>query len=105
MQDLSINKKFTLTNVIVTLLVLVIGYFILNKYKNDLTEEVYNDVKIELNALTVLKIEGKLEAGISNAISISNDSSIKEALANNDRELAIKTLANLSKSMKESPKS
>ncbi len=102
MQDLSINKKFTLTNVIVTLLVLVIGYFILNKYKNDLTEEVYNDVKIELNALTVLKIEGKLEAGISNAISISNDSSIKEALANNDRELAIKTLANLSKSMKES---
>ena len=102
MQDLSINKKFTLTNVIVTLLVLVIGYFILNKYKNDLTDEVYNDVKIELNALTVLKIEGKLEAGISNAISISNDSSIKEALANNDRELAIKTLANLSKSMKES---
>ncbi len=102
MRDLSINKKFTLTNVIVTLLVLVIGYFILNKYKNDLTEEVYNDVKMELNALTVLKIEGKLEAGISNAISISNDSSIKEALANNDRELAIKTLANLSKSMKES---
>ncbi|MCB9097256.1 MAG: HAMP domain-containing protein, partial [Arcobacter sp.] len=102
MQDLSISKKFTLTNVIVTLLVLVIGYFILNKYKNDLASEVHDNVIIKLNSLSNLKLEGKLEVGISNAISISNDSSIKEALAKNDRELAIKTLANLSKSMKES---
>ncbi|CAM3467109.1 methyl-accepting chemotaxis protein [Arcobacter aquimarinus] len=102
MQDLSISKKFTLTNVIVTLLVLVIGYFILNKYKNDLATEVHDNVIIKLNSLSNLKLEGKLEVGISNAISISNDSSIKEALAKNDRELAIKTLANLSKSMKES---
>ena len=102
MQDLSISKKFTLTNVIVTLLVLVIGYFILNKYKNDLATEVHENVISKLNSLSSLKLEGKFEAGISNAISISNDSSIKEALATNDRELAIKTLANLSKSMKES---
>ena len=45
MKDLSIGKKFTLINVVVTLLVLVIGYFILNKYKNNLTNEVYDDVK------------------------------------------------------------
>ena len=102
MQDLSISKKFTLTNVIVTLLVLVIGYFILNKYKNDLANEVHENVILKLNSLSNLKLEGKLEVGISNAISISNDSSIKEALATNNRELAIKTLANLSKSMKES---
>ena len=44
MKALTIGKKFTLINVIVTILVLVLGYFILNKYKNDLRNEVYNDV-------------------------------------------------------------
>ena len=85
MKALTIGKKFTLINVIVTILVLVIGYFILNKYKNDLRNEVYNDVKIELNELSKIKIDAKFEVGISNAISISNDSSIKEGLASNDR--------------------
>ena len=89
-------------NIIVTILVLIIGYFILNKYKNDLISEVYNDVTIELNSLSKLKIEAKLEAGISNAISIANDLSIRESLATNNRELAINTLANLSQSMKDS---
>ena len=102
MKALTIGKKFTLINVIVTILVLVIGYFILNKYKNDLRNEVYNDVKIELNELSKIKIDAKFEVGISNAISISNDSSIKEGLASNDRELAIKALAMLSDNMKKS---
>jgi len=102
MKTLTIGKKFTLINVIVTILVLVIGYFILNKYKNDLKNEVYNDVKIELNELSKIKIDAKFEVGISNAISISNDSSIKKALASNDRESAIKALATLSDNMKKS---
>ena len=102
MQAMSIGKKFTLTNIIVTILVLVIGYFILNKYKNDLTNEVYDDVKSELNTLSKIKIEAKFEAGISNAISIANDSSIKESLASNNRQLAIDTLATLSDNMKKS---
>ncbi|MFY9094696.1 cache domain-containing protein, partial [Aliarcobacter butzleri] len=84
------------------LLVLIMGYFVLNKYKNDLVDEVHNDVIANLKSLSEQRIKAKLEVGISNAISIANDSSIKESLANNDRELAIKTLANLSTSMKES---
>ena len=102
MKDLSIGKKFTLINVVVTLLVLVIGYFILNKYKNNLTNEVYDDVKVELNTLSKAKIEAKFEAGISNAISISNDSSIKDSLISNNRQLAINALATLSDNMKKS---
>ncbi|MDN5043260.1 methyl-accepting chemotaxis protein, partial [Aliarcobacter butzleri] len=102
MKDLNISKKFTLINLIVTLLVLIMGYFVLNKYKNDLVDEVHNDVIANLKSLSEQRIKAKLEVGISNAISIANDSSIKESLANNDRELAIKTLANLSSSMKES---
>ena len=102
MGNLSIGKKFTLINVIVTLLVLVIGYVILNNYKNNLEIEVYNDVKSELRTLSNSKIESKLEVGISNAISISNDSSIKESLASNDRKKAIDALATLSDNMKKS---
>ena len=102
MKDLSIGKKFTLINVVVTLLVLVVGYFILNKYKNNLTNEVYDDVKVELNTLSKAKIEAKFEAGISNAISISNDSSIKDSLISNNRQLAINALATLSDNMKKS---
>ena len=102
MGNLSIGKKFTLINVIVTLLVLVIGYLILNNYKNSLEKEVYNDVKSELRTLSNSKIDSKLEVGISNAISISNDSSIKEALASNDRKKAIDALSTLSDNMKKS---
>ena len=102
MGNITIVKKFTLINVMVTILVLVMGYFILNKYKNDLTNEVYDNVKVELNTLSKLKIDAKLETGISNAISISNDSSIKESLATNNRKLAIDALATLSDNMKKS---
>ncbi|MCT7912467.1 methyl-accepting chemotaxis protein [Arcobacter lacus] len=102
MKDLNISKKFTLINLIVTLLVLIIGYFILNKYKNDLIDEVHNDVVINLKSLSEQRIKAKLEVGISNAISVANDSSIKESLATKNRELAISTLANLSSNMKES---
>jgi len=102
MKNLSIAKKFSFLAVIVTLLMLVIGYLVLNKYKNDLTYEVYDGVKNELNDLSKLKIQSKLDVGISNAISISNDGKIKQSLVENDRQLAITALASLSSSMKES---
>lgn len=47
-------------------------------------------------------IESKLDVGISNAISIANDSYIKEALSTNNRDLAIKTLSTLTENMKKS---
>ncbi|RBQ26658.1 methyl-accepting chemotaxis protein [Arcobacter sp. CECT 9188] len=102
MKNLTISWKFTIINIAVTILVLVFGYLILNKYKNNLTEDIQYKVIDNLNSLSALKIEAKLDVGISNAISIANDSSIKEALATNNRELAIKTLSELSIKMKES---
>ena len=98
----SIAKKFTTVTVIVTFVMLFVGYLVLNYYKNELTQEVYSDVKSELKRISTLGIESKLDVGISNAISISNDSSLKEALATNNRELAIKALASLSDNMKKS---
>uniref|UniRef100_UPI0040471E76 methyl-accepting chemotaxis protein n=1 Tax=Aliarcobacter sp. TaxID=2321116 RepID=UPI0040471E76 len=102
MKSMSISKKFTTVTVFVTLVMLVIGYLVLNNYKNELTKEVYSDVTNELNRLSSFSIESKLDVGISNAISISNDSSIKIALSQNNREQAITALVSLSDNMKKS---
>lgn len=96
------QKKFTLVNVLVTLFVLILSYFILNIYKNNLEKEVYNDVKNALRALAYSKIDSKFDVGISNAISIANDISIKESLSSNDRKKAIEALSLLSDNMKKS---
>ena len=102
MKSISISKKFTSLTIIVTVVMLIIGYLILNNYKNKLINEVYSDIKIELKRLSNVNIEAKLDVGISNAISISNDSSIKEALSQNNRQLAISALSSLSDNMKKS---
>ncbi|WP_419782658.1 methyl-accepting chemotaxis protein [Malaciobacter marinus] len=100
MKNFSISKKFTLVSLSVTVLSIVIGYFTLNYYKNQLTNDVYNSIKSELSKSSKDRIKAKFDVGISNAISIANDSMIKKALVTNDRDLAIKALAKLSQSMK-----
>ena len=102
MKSISIAKKFTAITVFVTVVMLIIGYLVLNIYKNKLTNEVYSDIKTELKSVSNMNINAKLDVGISNAISISNDSSIKEALVQNNRQLAITALSSLSENMKES---
>ncbi|MGA1931449.1 methyl-accepting chemotaxis protein [Arcobacter sp. YIC-464] len=102
MNNLSISKKSSLITIIVTLLMLVVGYIVLDYYKKILTLEVYESVQKDLNNLSKSKIQAKFDVGISNAISISNDGEIKKALELNEREYAINALENLSKSMKES---
>jgi len=100
MNSMSLAKKSAWVTIIVTLVMLIIGYFILNKYKNDLQQQVYNDTSVELNYLASEKLRSKLDVGISNAISIANDGMIKNALSFNDRLLSIKALESLSKNMK-----
>jgi len=100
MKSTSLSKKFTIVTIIVTIIMLFIGYFVLNKYKNDLKDEVYSNLNIELNYIAEQKLSSKFDVGISNAISIANDSSIQNSLSLNDRNLAIKALESLSKNMK-----
>ena len=99
---MTIAKKFTIITILVTAIMFVIGYSVLNYYKGKLTTEVYSDVKNDLKQLASMGIEAKLDVGISNAISIANDSNIKEALTTNNRELAIKALSTLTENMKKS---
>ena len=102
MGSMNIAKKFSLITFVVTLLMLIVGYLILNNSKNELISELYEDVKIDLNNLTSQKINSKLEVGISNAISIANDNMIKIALKSNDKQMAQNALATLSENMKKS---
>ncbi len=102
MKNLSLLKKFSLITVIITVIMLLIGYFILNNQKNDLEEEVIQNTMIELQNNSESALESKLDVGISNAISIANDSMIKKSLKEENRDLGIEVLKNLSANMKES---
>ena len=95
MNSMSLSKKSALVTILVTITMLVIGYFILNKYKNDLQSEVYSDTSVELNYLASEKLRSKLDVGISNAVSIANEGMRKNSLASNDRALAIKASESL----------
>ncbi len=84
-----------------TFITMVVGYLVLNSYKKTLVEDVYTNITENLNNLANDRIQGKFDVGISNAISIANDHDIKRALQENNRELALKALENLSTNMKE----
>ncbi len=102
MKRFTIVKKFSLLAIFITLISVVVGFFILNHNKNHLVEELYSEVKLELTHLTKEELQGKLDVGISNAVSIANDKTLAFALQTNDRSLAIGSLKNLSKKMKAS---
>ncbi|WP_419764858.1 MAG: methyl-accepting chemotaxis protein [Arcobacter sp.] len=102
MSNLTISKKFSFMIIALTIVMLAISFFILNNKKTSIVSEVMNKTKEELQKTSETKINGKLDVGISNAISIANDSMIQNSLLENNREMAISALSNLSKKMKES---
>jgi methyl-accepting chemotaxis protein len=100
MGNLTISKKFTLISLIVTAVMIVVGFLILNTYKNKIVDDVYANTANTLQNAANDRIASKFDVGVSNAISIANDTSIKQALEQNNRELAIEALSKLSQSMK-----
>ena len=102
MNTLSISKKFAFITIISTLLMLIISYFILNSKKDELSQEILYKTQKELIYSSNTKISSKLDVGISNAVSIVNDSMIQKALIENNRDLAITALSSLSSNMKKS---
>ena len=98
----SIRKKFTVINIAVTAIMLVVSYLFLNTYKVETKTEVYKETRDDLAQLINNRIEAKKAVGISNAVSIANDGRIKKALRTNDRKWAILTLGFIHDKMKES---
>ena len=100
MKRKAISKKFINNSVLVSLVIILLGYFTLNTYKKTIDEEVYKNTKNELFTTYNEYIKSKKDIGITNAFSISNDGLIKESLQNNKRELAINSLKNINAILK-----
>jgi len=97
---LTISKKFTINALIVSSITLILAYAILNTYKSSLIDEVYENTNEKLLIKLDDKISAKMSIGITNAFSIANDIKIKEALLNNNRNIAMKSLSNINKTLK-----
>ncbi len=99
-------KSQTLTGAIgirvfvVAVFFLIIAIIISAVIMNDIESEVYASEKENIQHLVREKVTAKQTAGITNAVSISQNSSIIKALQLNDRELAIKALEHISSAMK-----
>jgi len=92
MKRKTISSRFMQISLMISLAIMLIGYFLLNAYKSTIDEEVYQNTQIELNATYDEYFSFKKDIGITNAFSIANDGQIKEALATNNRALAIDSL-------------
>lgn len=99
-KDISIQRKFIVISSIITLIVFLCSFLILNYFKSVAIDEVYTHTTSELVEHTNENIKEKMNVGISNALSIANDGRIKKALRQNNRYLGILSLKTIAKEMK-----
>ncbi len=102
MNNFTIGKKIGLVVTIVSIVALIIGIIVLQYQKSHLKDELYVQSTHSLQNMSEDNIYAKFGVGISNAVSIANDGMLKKSLRENNREIAIKALSKLSKSMKDS---
>jgi len=100
MKRKTISKKFVNISILVSVVIILIGYFTLNTYKSTIDEEVYQNTQIELVSRYNEYMNSKKNIGITNAFSIANDGQIKKSLSTNERELAIASLKNINTTLK-----
>jgi len=96
----TISKKFTINSMIVSVVTLILAFFILNMYKSNMKDDIYKSTQHKLIVKLDSNIKAKKSIGITNAFSIANDGKIKESMILNDRSIAIKSLANINKTLK-----
>ena len=101
MKFTSVGAKLNIIVSAIFALSLVVGFFVLSFYLQQIKKDVYINTKKELIGSAKDKIASKMRVGITNAISIANDQRIKIALKMNKRELAINSLKDISKNMKQ----
>ncbi|MEA3512852.1 MAG: methyl-accepting chemotaxis protein [Campylobacterota bacterium] len=100
----SLNKKINGINIVISLLVFIVAYLILNYYKNVTEVQVYSNIVSELQLKAKSKIDAKKQIGLTNAISIASDKVVINSLENNKREEVITHLIQLSNNFKNSTK-
>jgi len=101
LKNLSIQKKFIIISIIITVIMLVLSFLILNYFESQTEAHVYSQTKKELQHYLKDNIKEKMDVGISNAISMANDGRIKKTLRTGDRKWGLMSLIPFSKEMKE----
>ncbi len=101
MKKHSLLGKFTSIAVVVSIVTIILGYIGLTLYKSTIEKSVYENTQNDLLTLIDTSLRSKKDIGITNAYSIANDGLIKKSLAENQRDLAIGSLKNISKTFKE----
>jgi methyl-accepting chemotaxis protein len=91
-----ITKKLVIVAIVFFIVGSIIGYFKIQSIKHDIE---VTSIK-ELQRIVLSKVSAKEVAGITNAISISQNVAIKRALNTNNRSLAINALKGLSEDMR-----
>jgi len=100
MKRKTISARFVQISILIALAIMIVGYLTLNSYKATIDDEVYNNTQMELTSTYNEYFGFKKDIGITNAFSIANDGQIKEALASNNRALAIDSLDNINATLK-----
>ena len=96
---MSVSTKLNIAIIGIPLASLITSFFVLSWYAQKITLDVYQTTAKELIENYVDKIDSKKRVGITNAISIANNSKIKEALLKDKREYAIASLKTVSDQM------
>jgi methyl-accepting chemotaxis protein len=96
-QNTSIAKKLIMYIFSISFVVLIVGIIYVNYALNGATNKSYDNLKETLNNSIFYAQEAKKNVAIGIAVSVSANGDIVKALENNDRELALNALSNLSK--------
>jgi len=100
MKRKTISSKFVNISTLVALVTIILGYFVLNTYKNTIENEVYENTQKELVVDYTNYMNSKMDIGITNAFSIANDGYIKYAINQDNRDLAINSLKSINQTFK-----
>jgi len=97
---MKISKKISLLIIGICSVFFIVGIAGLTWQLNKTEVEVYKKVEKRLKAELKTAEAEKFNIGITNAVSIANDSRLRDALSKKDRKEAIKSLKKIAKSMK-----
>jgi len=101
MKGLSIGQKIhipLIVSIILGMVIVIINYFYSTQ---EMREDIYKKQSKSLHLVFEENMQIKKNIGLTNAINIANNYDVIRALKENDREIAIKGLAKISKEFKE----
>jgi len=103
-KDLSISKKIYLPLLVSIVLGLLILFVVSLNSIESMKKEIFNSQKDSMLFILDMKLGEKSNVGLSNAINLSFNDFVIQSLKNNDRNIAIEGLKDLSKNFKDNTK-